>query len=97
MGEIKAIAKMALALGHGGATKGTTEATLTLSSLLGLQASRKFFPITFFGSITWIAVFSYLMVWWAHQVRLHATQMPCLSLVLVVERLISVFDFLKQL
>lgn len=31
-------------------------------------ASRKFFPITFFGSITWIAVFSYLMVWWAHQV-----------------------------
>ncbi|XP_040613121.1 sodium/potassium/calcium exchanger 2 isoform X2 [Mesocricetus auratus] len=31
-------------------------------------ASRKFFPITFFGSITWIAAFSYLMVWWAHQV-----------------------------
>ncbi|XP_054992366.1 sodium/potassium/calcium exchanger 2 isoform X2 [Sorex araneus] len=31
-------------------------------------ASRKFFPITFFGAITWIAVFSYLMVWWAHQV-----------------------------
>ncbi|XP_059111942.1 sodium/potassium/calcium exchanger 2 isoform X2 [Peromyscus eremicus] len=31
-------------------------------------AFRKFFPITFFGSITWIAVFSYLMVWWAHQV-----------------------------
>ncbi|EDL76005.1 solute carrier family 24 (sodium/potassium/calcium exchanger), member 2 [Rattus norvegicus] len=31
-------------------------------------ASKKFFPITFFGSITWIAVFSYLMVWWAHQV-----------------------------
>ncbi|XP_040337296.1 sodium/potassium/calcium exchanger 2 isoform X3 [Herpailurus yagouaroundi] len=30
-------------------------------------SSRKFFPITFFGSITWIAVFSYLMVWWAHQ------------------------------
>ncbi|NXV32686.1 NCKX2 protein, partial [Rissa tridactyla] len=30
--------------------------------------SRKFFPITFFGSITWIAFFSYLMVWWAHQV-----------------------------
>ncbi|XP_072010041.1 sodium/potassium/calcium exchanger 2 isoform X3 [Engystomops pustulosus] len=30
--------------------------------------SRKFFPITFFGSIGWIAVFSYLMVWWAHQV-----------------------------
>ncbi|XP_077331345.1 sodium/potassium/calcium exchanger 2 isoform X2 [Lithobates pipiens] len=31
-------------------------------------ASRKFFPVTFFGSITWIAIFSYLMVWWAHQV-----------------------------
>ncbi|XP_069818140.1 sodium/potassium/calcium exchanger 2 isoform X2 [Dendropsophus ebraccatus] len=31
-------------------------------------SSRKFFPLTFFGSITWIAVFSYLMVWWAHQV-----------------------------
>ncbi|NXV49966.1 NCKX2 protein, partial [Uria aalge] len=30
--------------------------------------SRKFFPITFFGSISWIACFSYLMVWWAHQV-----------------------------
>ncbi|XP_074055618.1 sodium/potassium/calcium exchanger 2 isoform X2 [Macrotis lagotis] len=31
-------------------------------------ASRKFFPLTFFGAITWIAIFSYLMVWWAHQV-----------------------------
>uniref|UniRef100_A0A8C4XNI0 Solute carrier family 24 member 2 n=1 Tax=Falco tinnunculus TaxID=100819 RepID=A0A8C4XNI0_FALTI len=31
-------------------------------------SSRKFFPITFFGSISWIAFFSYLMVWWAHQV-----------------------------
>ncbi|XP_058025849.1 sodium/potassium/calcium exchanger 2 isoform X2 [Ahaetulla prasina] len=30
--------------------------------------SKKFFPFTFFGAITWIAVFSYLMVWWAHQV-----------------------------
>ncbi|KAM9270665.1 sodium/potassium/calcium exchanger 1 [Cariama cristata] len=30
--------------------------------------SKKFFVITFFGSIVWIAVFSYLMVWWAHQV-----------------------------
>ena len=37
--------------------------------LVLLQSSRKFFPITFFGSISWIAVFSYLMVWWAHQVR----------------------------
>uniref|UniRef100_A0A8C5LUW4 Solute carrier family 24 member 2 n=1 Tax=Leptobrachium leishanense TaxID=445787 RepID=A0A8C5LUW4_9ANUR len=32
------------------------------------QSSKKFFPVTFFGSITWIAIFSYLMVWWAHQV-----------------------------
>uniref|UniRef100_A0A8C3H138 Solute carrier family 24 member 2 n=1 Tax=Corvus moneduloides TaxID=1196302 RepID=A0A8C3H138_CORMO len=32
------------------------------------ETSRKFFPITFFGSISWIAFFSYLMVWWAHQV-----------------------------
>uniref|UniRef100_A0A3P9MAW4 Solute carrier family 24 member 2 n=1 Tax=Oryzias latipes TaxID=8090 RepID=A0A3P9MAW4_ORYLA len=31
-------------------------------------SSKKFFPVTFLGSITWIAVFSYLMVWWAHQV-----------------------------
>ncbi|NXL78796.1 NCKX1 protein, partial [Leptocoma aspasia] len=30
--------------------------------------SKKFFVITFFGSIFWIAAFSYLMVWWAHQV-----------------------------
>eukprot|EP00095_Tigriopus_kingsejongensis_P005989 maker-scaffold48_size466083-snap-gene-3.25 protein:Tk05989 transcript:maker-scaffold48_size466083-snap-gene-3.25-mRNA-1 annotation:"sodium potassium calcium exchanger nckx30c isoform x2" len=28
-------------------------------------SARKFFPITFIGSIVWIAVFSYLMVWWA--------------------------------
>ena len=27
--------------------------------------SKKFFSITFVGSILWIAVFSYLMVWWA--------------------------------
>uniref|UniRef100_A0A3Q1JM38 Sodium/potassium/calcium exchanger 1 n=1 Tax=Anabas testudineus TaxID=64144 RepID=A0A3Q1JM38_ANATE len=31
-------------------------------------ASRKYFVITFIGCILWIAVFSYLMVWWAHQV-----------------------------
>ncbi|XP_067999620.1 sodium/potassium/calcium exchanger 1 isoform X2 [Melanerpes formicivorus] len=30
--------------------------------------SKKLFVITFFGSIIWIAAFSYLMVWWAHQV-----------------------------
>ncbi|KAG1927714.1 sodium/potassium/calcium exchanger 2-like isoform X2 [Pimephales promelas] len=32
------------------------------------DTSKKFFPFTFLGSICWIAVFSYLMVWWAHQV-----------------------------
>ncbi|XP_056870698.1 sodium/potassium/calcium exchanger 1-like isoform X1 [Takifugu flavidus] len=31
-------------------------------------ASRKYFALTFIGSIMWIGVFSYLMVWWAHQV-----------------------------
>ncbi|XP_034019748.1 sodium/potassium/calcium exchanger 2-like [Thalassophryne amazonica] len=31
-------------------------------------ASKRYFAITFIGSILWIAVFSYLMVWWAHQV-----------------------------
>ncbi|XP_056134800.1 sodium/potassium/calcium exchanger 1-like [Lampris incognitus] len=31
-------------------------------------ASKKYFVMTFIGSILWIAVFSYLMVWWAHQV-----------------------------
>ncbi|KAJ8007788.1 hypothetical protein DPEC_G00097830 [Dallia pectoralis] len=30
--------------------------------------AKKFFPISFLGSICWIACFSYLMVWWAHQV-----------------------------
>ncbi|XP_015228114.1 sodium/potassium/calcium exchanger 2-like isoform X2 [Cyprinodon tularosa] len=32
------------------------------------ETSQRFFPITFIGSICWIAFFSYLMVWWAHQV-----------------------------
>ncbi|XP_070763107.1 sodium/potassium/calcium exchanger 1-like [Enoplosus armatus] len=32
------------------------------------QKSRKFFAVTFLVSILWIAVFSYLIVWWAHQV-----------------------------
>ncbi|KAG7522545.1 sodium/potassium/calcium exchanger 1 [Solea senegalensis] len=32
------------------------------------QKSRKFFAFTFLGSIIWIGIFSYLMVWWAHQV-----------------------------
>ncbi|XP_043574994.1 sodium/potassium/calcium exchanger 2-like isoform X2 [Chiloscyllium plagiosum] len=29
---------------------------------------RKYFILSFFGSILWIGGFSYLMVWWAHQV-----------------------------
>uniref|UniRef100_A0A3Q1I2Z0 Sodium/calcium exchanger membrane region domain-containing protein n=1 Tax=Anabas testudineus TaxID=64144 RepID=A0A3Q1I2Z0_ANATE len=32
------------------------------------ESSARFFPITFLGAICWIAFFSYLMVWWAHQV-----------------------------
>uniref|UniRef100_A0A8C5EPY2 Sodium/potassium/calcium exchanger 1 n=1 Tax=Gouania willdenowi TaxID=441366 RepID=A0A8C5EPY2_GOUWI len=32
------------------------------------KKSRKFFVFTFLGSIVWIGIFSYLMVWWAHQV-----------------------------
>nr|XP_015200486.1 PREDICTED: sodium/potassium/calcium exchanger 2 isoform X2 [Lepisosteus oculatus] len=40
---------------------------LTLPDVRKLT-SKRFFPITFFGSICWIAGFSYLMVWWAHQV-----------------------------
>ncbi|XP_071378926.1 sodium/potassium/calcium exchanger 1-like [Centroberyx affinis] len=31
-------------------------------------ASTRYFVMTFIGSILWIGVFSYLMVWWAHQV-----------------------------
>ena len=30
-----------------------------------LFLGKKFFAITFLGSIMWIAAFSYLMVWWA--------------------------------
>ncbi|CAB1322535.1 unnamed protein product [Coregonus sp. 'balchen'] len=33
-----------------------------------MELYKRFFVITFLGSILWIAVFSYLMVWWAHQV-----------------------------
>ncbi|KAM7405736.1 hypothetical protein PAMP_000163 [Pampus punctatissimus] len=40
---------------------------LTLPDVRNL-ASTRFFAITFIGSILWIGVFSYLMVWWAHQV-----------------------------
>ncbi|XP_030221007.1 sodium/potassium/calcium exchanger 1 [Gadus morhua] len=31
-------------------------------------AYKKYFAMTFLASILWIGVFSYLMVWWAHQV-----------------------------
>lgn len=27
---------------------------------------KKFYPVTFIGSIVWIAAYSYLMVWWAN-------------------------------
>ncbi|KAJ4947198.1 hypothetical protein JOQ06_009236 [Pogonophryne albipinna] len=40
---------------------------LTLPDVRNL-VSRRYFPVTFMGSILWIGVFSYLMVWWAHQV-----------------------------
>ena len=29
-------------------------------------SGKKFFPVTFIGSIVWIAAYSYLMVWWAN-------------------------------
>ncbi|XP_061577941.1 sodium/potassium/calcium exchanger 2-like isoform X2 [Cololabis saira] len=32
------------------------------------ESAERFFPLTFIGAISWIAFFSYLMVWWAHQV-----------------------------
>lgn len=38
------------------------------------QASRRYFVMTFIGSILWIGVFSYMMVWWAHQVGWYFTQ-----------------------
>ncbi|CAG5849140.1 unnamed protein product [Menidia menidia] len=40
---------------------------ITLPDVRNL-ASRRFFVVTFLGSIFWIGIFSYLMVWWAHQV-----------------------------
>ena len=51
--------------------------------------ARKFFPVTFVGSILWIAAFSYLMVWWATvtgetfgippEVRCHVYIMSCFN------------------
>ncbi|XP_045865082.1 sodium/potassium/calcium exchanger 1 isoform X2 [Meles meles] len=40
---------------------------LTVPDVRRLE-SKKFFVLTFLGSVVWIAMFSYLMVWWAHQV-----------------------------
>uniref|UniRef100_A0A665V3E2 Sodium/potassium/calcium exchanger 1 n=1 Tax=Echeneis naucrates TaxID=173247 RepID=A0A665V3E2_ECHNA len=40
---------------------------LTLPDVRNME-SRRYFVMTFLGSILWIGVFSYLMVWWAHQV-----------------------------
>jgi hypothetical protein len=38
-----------------------------LSDLFALLCSgKRFFVVTFTGSIMWIAAFSYLMVWWAN-------------------------------
>lgn len=48
--------------------KASSPCNLFLFPLQPLQEARKFFVITFLGSIIWIAMFSYLMVWWAHQV-----------------------------
>ncbi|KAM7337419.1 hypothetical protein ACRRTK_003538 [Alexandromys fortis] len=46
----------------------TTQGETTQVPDVRRQESRKFFVLTFLGSIIWIAMFSYLMVWWAHQV-----------------------------
>lgn len=51
-------------------------ARVKLFFIFCFQTSEKFFPVTFIGAICWIAFFSYLMVWWAHQVcdkRTHDT------------------------
>ncbi|KAI4472490.1 hypothetical protein M0802_016773 [Mischocyttarus mexicanus] len=37
-----------------------------LLSSLGPTNGKKFFAVTFIGSIVWIAGYSYLMVWWAN-------------------------------
>ncbi|CAG13259.1 unnamed protein product [Tetraodon nigroviridis] len=50
-------------------TKVSVEVTPPMNGVADVdETSAKFFPITFLGSISWIAFFSYLMVWWAHQV-----------------------------
>ena len=37
---------------------------LTLNLIHLFISERKLYPITFIGSIVWIAIYSYLMVWW---------------------------------
>lgn len=36
--------------------------------IIFLFPGKRFFPVTFLGSILWIAAYSYLMVWWANMV-----------------------------
>ena len=36
-------------------------------NFVDFQEKKKWYIITFFGSIIWIAIFAYLMVWWANQ------------------------------
>ena len=56
--------------------KPTTICVCNLFLFLFKQEARKFFVITFLGSIVWIAMFSYLMVWWAHQVSVQQELKP---------------------
>ena len=66
--------------------------------------ARKFFPVTFVGSILWIAAFSYLMVWWATvtgetfgippEVRCHVYIMSCFN---TINNLCAIFIVLKYL
>ncbi|XP_035769609.1 sodium/potassium/calcium exchanger 1-like [Neolamprologus brichardi] len=75
--ESKAAAAAASAGGSGG-SEGSAEdesgdeerqpIAIFLTEELATLASRRYFAITFIGSIIWIGAFSYLMVWWAHQV-----------------------------
>lgn len=37
---------------------------------------KKYYPVTFIGSIMWIAAYSYLMVWWANIVGFTADISP---------------------
>ena len=53
-------------------------------SLSGLFVTgKKFFAVTFIGSIFWIAAYSYLMVWWAN---VAGTSIPDLITSVIVAR-----------